>query len=154
MQQADRNRLRPGRASPIREPGDVRHLDGGDRLALRGHPLVQAERQPGVDDGPARAHEDVVELWPGLSSDREDVLEAVRGDERDPCAATLQHGVGRHRGAMDDVQGACPVGQICNPGEDGPGRIVRGRFQFMYGEPRSRQPHEVGEGPAGVDAEP
>ena len=87
----------------------------------------------------------------GLAADREEVTEAVGGDERGTRAAALEYGVRRDGGAVDDdVRGDAEVVEALKHGAAG---IVRGGGTLVDAGGAVLPQQEVREGPAHVDAE-
>jgi len=127
----------------VRKAPLVGLADALERHQRLGPPVRQLVRQPSRDVGAA---------------DLQDVPEALRHDETDPCAAALQHRVGRHGAGEQqpgDVAGVHPDArqQLADPGHQPLRRIRRGRPHLGdVGIPRPvRHHHHVGERPADVD---
>ena len=83
------------------------------------------------DERCRRPVEDVVQLGPRAAAEREDVAEAGRGDEADPCTALLKDGVDTDgRAVEEEVELRQPDRQSLQPGEElvherlAPGRLL------------------------------
>ena len=151
-EQADRDAFGSRRNEPV-ERGPrrifVERLDG---LAARPNPLPhpEAHRARGEEHRRLGVEPDLVHLAPHLAANLEGVAETLGGDDPEPAALSLQHRVGRHRGAVRELGnrgGRNPLpGKAFDGGE---GRLagVRRRARDLEHEGRAPVAHadHVGE---------
>ena len=104
VEQADRGGGRAGRADVRDDARDLVVVEGDQRPPVRGEPLADADRERGIDQRASILLHQVVERAPRLPADADDVLETGGRDERHASPAALQHGVGRDRRSVHDVE--------------------------------------------------
>ena len=159
VEQADRDRLDPGRRQPFGRGFHARRVERPPDLAFRPHPFVRLKAQPARHQRLRTAVVQRVHLRDAQAAHLQHVAEAARGDEPGQRALAFQHGVGRDGRAVDDPADGgrfepLPVKQRRNAVADAPAVVV-GRGEKLVGVQGAvrRGEHEVGKGSADVDAE-
>jgi hypothetical protein len=116
-------------------------------------PLRHLEPPLPGHDGRGPGGLEVVEPLAALAADVEEIGEPLGRDERRPRELPLEQGVRGDRGPVDDPGvRVLPSPGPLEAGEDRPGGVPgRGR-ELDVRRPVRAEPHEIGEGAAGVDA--
>ena len=158
VQEADGDGVTPvarRRAASARLSSSSSCADDG---AVRGDALVQLEAEVALDERRRLAPEEVVHVRDPQPAQLEHVAEAGGRDERRRAAAPLEHGVRRHRRAVDDL-GDCPAARAGREAadrlDDRPVVARRRREQLAEDDAAVGAVEDhVGEGAADVDAHP
>ncbi len=153
VEQADRGGGGAGRADVRDDARDLVVVERDQRLPVRGEPLADADGERGIDERPSILLHQVVERAPRLPADADDVLEAGGGDERHAGPAALEHGVGRDRRPVHDVEAGAGGGDVGDARDDRARRIVGRRADLVDRDALGTEAHQVGERATGVDAD-
>ena len=161
VQEPHGNGLDPFPAQRVDQAVELPAVERGLHAAVEAHALAQLEAQRARHQRPGAPAAQVVEPRTVLALDLQHVAEAGGRDQRHPRPGALQHGVGSHRGAVDqqlDVlcADADPVDDFADAENDAARRIVRrGDHLVKRQAPAFRsERHQIGEGPPGIDADP
>ncbi len=121
MQQGDRHRLGVGR-----DPVGCRRIERHQDLTVHREAARDPDAVVAVDERGRTPHRIVVEEWPVLAGDLDDVLEPLGAQQRHHGVEAFEDGVGRDRGA---------VGK--GPNGEAPHRPMR---RHLPGRPASTEP--------------
>ena len=156
VQEADRDGLIAGALQRLvnslpRSP----FVEGGHHLAMRADALGDFER------GAARHHRlglpvmNVVDGAPALPLQREQVAKSLGGEERYLGALALEHRVGGHGRAVDEIAGRLQRQTRLIQRCDGPAvRLLRGARHFGDAHTAGLERDEIGERTADLDPHP
>ncbi len=133
---------------------DLVVVERDQRLPVRAQPLADTDRERGIDQRASILLHQVVERAPGLPADADDVLETGGGDERHASPAALQHGVGRDRRPVHDVETCAGAGDVGDALDDRARRIVGRRPDLVHRDALGAEAHQVGERATRVDPDP
>ena len=146
VEEAHGHGLGPSTPHRFGETGELSRVEGSDFIAAgpeaAGHPDAVVPR----DERRWPVTHEGVELGPVLSTDLDDVLEALVGDEHHTSAFSLQQRVRRHGRPVQqqecDTLGDHPADAV----EDRLGRVVRGGWDLERFDRSVGEKHQVREG--------
>ncbi len=121
--------------------------------------LVDAESEFATDQRFHTIEEKVIELRSRLASDFNHVFKSGGGNEGDPCAFSLQQGIGSDGGSVQQRERARGAGishRLANFSEslgNGARWVVRRGKHFQSPEFAALHPYAVGERASGVDGD-
>ena len=157
MEEADGDRVDLERAEPCGQLPHLRLVERQHDRAVRRRSLADLEAQPSLDERRRLAPEEVVHVRDPQAPELEHVAEPPRRDEGGLGAETLQHGVRRHRGAVDDLGHGGRIVAAREPGhrlDDGEVVARRGREELSHLHPTvGCVEQDVGERPTDIDAD-
>ena len=159
MHQADRDGLDPFRQQAVDGGLGVGARKGHLHMAARIDAFLHRDPQAALDQHRRLGPGQVVEARHAQVADFQHVAEAGGGDQPGPRALQFQDGVGRHRGAVQDlgdvVAQDAGFGQHRADALDNGAGVVVDRGRHLPGDDGTvvGQEHDVGEGAADVDAE-
>ena len=158
VDESDGDALEARLGDPVNRGLDFGPVQGDQHVTARTHPLANGESHLPRRKRLGQVQVQVILLEPRFGAHFDDVAKSLGRDQRRPCPPALDNGIGRQRRAVNDL----PDGAGANPGlaaclmhavDD---RVLRGR---IGGKNLGQEllafalQHDVGKGPADVNAE-